>query len=318
MNDIQVIPSESKALGLVDEKAELEELDSLFTDRKAKNTNRTYDAAWRQFQAWCNQRQRESLPADIETIALFLNWLGKSHSLSTVRTYRAALVAIHRDEGLADPTDSKEIKGILKALARRKKNAGERQHQAKGATQDDTLTILNALGDSPKELRAKALLAVARAALARRSELVALTFANYDQIDCMVSLYRQKTGQWSDVALTPGACEALVNWTDWLASNGIDSGALFRSLDRHGGVGESLDPSSVPRIFKWAYSQAGLDPSGISGHSARVGSAQDLIAQGADVAAVAVAGGWTGTAMPVRYGSKVQAQRGAVATMLEV
>ena len=36
----------------------------------------------------------------------------------------------------------------------------------------------------------------------------------------------------------------------WLAGSGIASGRLFRSVRRDGDVGEALDESQVPRIFK--------------------------------------------------------------------
>jgi hypothetical protein len=51
----------------------------------------------------------------------------------------------------------------------------------------------------------------------------------------------------------------------------------------------------------------------ISGHSTRVGAAQDLLALNIDVASVMQAGRWKDTRMPMRYGEKVLAQRGGMA-----
>jgi len=51
----------------------------------------------------------------------------------------------------------------------------------------------------------------------------------------------------------------------------------------------------------------------ISGHSARVGAAQDLLALNIDLSSVMQAGRWRDTRMPVRYGEKVLASRGAMA-----
>lgn len=51
----------------------------------------------------------------------------------------------------------------------------------------------------------------------------------------------------------------------------------------------------------------------ISGHSARVGAAQDLLALNIDMASVMQAGRWKDTRMPMRYGEKVLAQRGGMA-----
>jgi hypothetical protein len=62
-----------------------------------------------------------------------------------------------------------------------------------------------------------------------------------------------------------------------------------------------------------AFIRAGLDPAAISGHSARVGMAQDLVAGGADLPAVMQAGRWKSPTMPARYAERLLAKRGAMA-----
>ena len=64
---------------------------------------------------------------------------------------------------------------------------------------------------------------------------------------------------------------------------------LFHSVGKSGRLGERLDPSQVPRIFKAMAQQAGLPPAaaqGLSWHSARVGAAQDMIAAGIQLPAI--------------------------------
>jgi site-specific recombinase XerD len=51
----------------------------------------------------------------------------------------------------------------------------------------------------------------------------------------------------------------------------------------------------------------------VSGHSLRVGMAQDLVAADMDMASVMQAGGWTTPRMVARYTEKLTARRGAVA-----
>jgi hypothetical protein len=51
----------------------------------------------------------------------------------------------------------------------------------------------------------------------------------------------------------------------------------------------------------------------LSGHSVRVGAAQDLLALNIDLSSVMQAGRWRDTRMPMRYGEKVLASRGAMA-----
>jgi hypothetical protein len=51
----------------------------------------------------------------------------------------------------------------------------------------------------------------------------------------------------------------------------------------------------------------------ISGHSARVRAAQDLLALNMDLPSVMQAGRWRDTRMPMRYEERVLASRGAMA-----
>ena len=100
---------------------------------------------------------------------------------------------------------------------------------------------------------------------------------------------------------------------EWRERSGVCEGRLFRSLNR-GALGERLDASQVPRIFKAMAERAGLPGevvSGISGHSTRVGAAQDMVAGGIAMAAILHAGRWKTTAMVNRYGERLLARRSA-------
>ena len=99
----------------------------------------------------------------------------------------------------------------------------------------------------------------------------------------------------------------------WLEGAGITDGPLFRSVSRGDRVGGALDAGDVARRFKVMAERAGIDPGRVSGHSCRVGMAQDLVASGAELPAVMLAGRWKSPTMPARYAEKLIAGRGAVA-----
>jgi integrase len=76
-----------------------------------------------------------------------------------------------------------------------------------------------------------------------------------------------------------------------------------------------LSREAVSRIVK-ARGAAAIDGRGdFSAHSTRVGTAQDLIAAGADLAGAMNAGGWKSPAMVARYARRLLAQRNAVAQL---
>ena len=104
---------------------------------------------------------------------------------------------------------------------------------------------------------------------------------------------------------------------NWLERNGIGEGRLFRSICR-GVLGEALDPSQIPRIYKAMARRAGLLAGvvqRISGNSPRVGAAQDMVAAGIELPAILQAGRWKSMAMLNRYGERLLAKRSAAAQL---
>ena len=73
-----------------------------------------------------------------------------------------------------------------------------------------------------------------------------------------------------------------------------------------------LSASQIGRRVAQAAQAAGLGD-GYTGHSGRVGMAQDLAAAGAELPALMTAGRWRSPDMPARYTAAQQAGRGAVA-----
>jgi hypothetical protein len=55
----------------------------------------------------------------------------------------------------------------------------------------------------------------------------------------------------------------------------------------------------------------------VSGHSARVGAAQDLVELDIDLAAITQAGGWKSTRMPLQYAEKINAAKSGMARAAE-
>jgi hypothetical protein len=73
----------------------------------------------------------------------------------------------------------------------------------------------------------------------------------------------------------------------------------------------------LPEIFKHRAEAAGIDPTLVSGHSLRVGAAQDLTAAGFGLPAIQQAGRWKSPAMPARYAEKLLPRQGAMAQLAQ-
>jgi hypothetical protein len=75
---------------------------------------------------------------------------------------------------------------------------------------------------------------------------------------------------------------------------------------------QTSSPTYIKRVARWI-GMPGKQVHQVSGHSVRVGAAQDLLALNIDLASVMQAGRWKSSRMPVRYGENVLAARGAIA-----
>jgi integrase len=84
----------------------------------------------------------------------------------------------------------------------------------------------------------------------------------------------------------------------------MNGGLILRGVGHHGAVTESLCVGQIGRIYKRIARQAKLDPeliARISGHSFRVGAAQDLLASGASMPTIMHRGRWTKSDTVMRY-----------------
>ncbi len=169
--------------------------------------------------------------------------------------------------------------------------------------------------------RNRALLAVAYDAMLRRAELVSLQVPDLlgeVRGDGSLLVRRSKTDCEGRGEIVWVGRDTVRLVRVWLGRAGIAEGMLFRSVTKGGRIGERLHPCQVPRIFKAMAREAGLPEGvvgGLSGHSARVGAAQDMVAAGIELPAILHAGRWKSTAMVNRYGERLLAKRSGAAQL---
>ena len=284
----------------------------------SENTERAVRSDLAVYAGWCDGRGLRALPGTAETVAAFVDAMAESRAPATVRRYVASIAVAHRAIGQGRTLKSPPVRLALQRMHRSK---GRRQGQAQGLTWPLRQRLLEAAGDRPIDIRNRALLAVAYDAMLRRAELTALQVTDLLEEmpgDATLLVRRSKTdgeGCGEIVYLAPDTVRLV---RAWLAKAGIPGGRLFRSVHKGGALGEGLDPSQVPRIFKAMADRAGLPETvvqGLSGHSARVGAAQDMIAAGIELPAILQAGRWKSTAMVNRYGERLLARRSGAAQL---
>lgn len=282
----------------------------------AANTERALRADTALYTAWCTEAGLVALPAAADTLAAFVDAQGElGKRPATVRRYLASIAHLHRAAGLESPTAAEAVRLAVKRLGRA---LGSRQDQAQGITQREAQAMLLGAEASVIGRRDAALLLVMRDALLRRSEAVALEVSDVQLAEDgtgTVLIRRSKTDQEGAGSIRLLGPDATLAVREWIAAAGIAEGALFRSVGRNGRARGRLPAGDVPRILKRLAARAGINPERISGHSCRVGMAQDLLAHGCDLAELMQAGGWKSPTMPARYTERLAVRRGAVARL---
>ena len=281
------------------------------------NTLRAQKADGALFQAFCERRGDSFLPADPKTIRAFIEHETKGGKKpATIKRYVATIARVHVAAKLLNPCSSEDVRLALKKMGR---ETSSRQDQAHPLGWKDIKEFIDNAGEGLRADRERAMLCVAYETLARRGELVAFEVKNLD-------FHPDGTGQ---ALIRRGKTDAdgqgraaylsreTVRWLRiWLEHAEISEGAVFRRLVGKGEVGGELNAGSVAPIFKRVAQWIGMPEkvvNQVSGHSTRVGAAQDLAALDIDLAAITQAGGWKSTRMPLQYAEKINAGRSGMA-----
>lgn len=270
----------------------------------APSTMRSYRADVEAFELWCQSHGKTSFPAEVETVCRFLEDQGKTKVPSTVRRRLYAIRKVHRLLRMPDPTHDEDVNLSLRRVRRAK---AVRPRQAKGLTSDFLEMFLAIQPVSPWGLRNRAMLSLGYELLTRRSELVAL---RTDDIilrsdgTLRVLIRRGKADPFGQgrIAFTSSRTAKLV--TDWLDWRGAEVESLFCPIYQGKPINRDLSTTTVKRLIKDGAREAGLEPAecaAFSGHSMRVGAAQDLLTKGFDTAAIMRAGGWKSVNVLARY-----------------
>ncbi len=274
---------------------------------RAPSTERAYAADWRDFSSFALRIGRERLPAEPETVALYVADLRRrARRPATISRKLAAIAVYHRSAGRRSPAEHDVVRAVVRGTRRA---LGVAQRQSTALSLDGLTRVLGAIPDDMRGLRDRALLLVGWAGALRRSEIVALDFSDlrFEEEGLVIKIRRSKTDQdaaGDTVAIAIGSeartcpVEALRRW---LEAAGIKSGLIFRRVRRNGAIGvRALSGYAVAVITATRAQDAGLDGD-FAGHSLRSGFATAAARAGSTERAIMRHGRWTDSASARRY-----------------
>ncbi|PZU19294.1 MAG: integrase [Shinella sp.] len=280
------------------------DLDRLVASSISPRTRRAYRDDLTAFELWLGH----SIPAADHEVAEFIAVMAGQFAPATITRRLASISKAHRAMGLPSPTSSELVRSAMRGVRREQ---GTAQRQAKPLLKEDLIEILDNLPDSmTKGLRDRALLLIGFAGGFRRSELVGLNVEDIEHVrqGVIVTLHRSKTdqeGRGRRIGIPFGrsrhcpvkALEA------WLGASGIDSGPIFRPVNRYGRIDpiQRLSGEGVSIVVKQAVVRIGHDPDQFSGHSLRAGLATSAAMAGVPSWKIRQQTGHSSDAMLARY-----------------
>lgn len=262
----------------------------------SERTRRTYRSAIRQFERWGGK-----LPTDELTLIRYCLDRAKTLNPRSLDIHITAISRWHYYQGLFDPTKTPRVHKTLEGIRR---VHGRPKNKAKALQSEQLRAVIGAIDErplGPRAARDRALLLTGFFGGFRRSELTALSVSDllFETLGAKIVLPRSKTDQTGEgmVRAIPRSAGALCPVTAlerWLELSGIESGPVFRPVNRHGGVlGVALSSSAVSEIVKSCCKAAGIaDWDAYSGHSLRSGMATSASRAGANFANIKRQGGW--------------------------
>jgi integrase len=243
---------------------------------QSEDSTRSYDAGVRHFKL-----HGGAVPATPTMVAEYLACMAGTLAVATLQHRLIAIHRAHTDRGLLSPVMDNLVKRTMQGIRR---TFGTKQRRVTALVKDDLLEMIVHV-DQQMPMRAardKALILIGFAGAFRRSELVGLQCEDMTQYDSGLELLlrRSKTdqegaGRTVFIPYAHGSRCPVKVLKNWLALAGIDSGPLFRRINRHDQVvgSTALTPQSVALIVKAAVRMmAGDDAAAnVAGHSLRAG-----------------------------------------------
>lgn len=239
---------------------------------------RAYREGFAQFHAWCLQHQLAHVPAEPDSVCLYLSARAQAGiHVSTLTKQLAAIRFAHELTDLPSPTNHPLVK---KTMAGIRRVHGSRPRQQKDPLLDQQLLqMLSACPPTLQGARDRAIMALGFAGAFRRGELAALdvsdlTFHADGHLSCL--LRRSKTDQTGKGLIKPilngQRLRPVYHLHSWLEQAGITEGPVFRRIDWADGATEQrLSGQWIARIVQKYADKLGIDPKSIGAHSLRAG-----------------------------------------------
>lgn len=281
---------------------------------KSKNTEESYRQAINHFRNECHGH----LPATAQEIVDYITTCAQHYKVSTIKVRLAGLSRWHKEAGFTDYTKSKEVKEVLRGIAK-VHNKPQRQAtplpfdylQRMVQHQEQLMSNARSAGDLTTYMRCSrdtALLLIGfwrgfRSDELSRIEVQNITVYKGSRMEIFLP-YSKTDREAAGRTFTAFALKMLCPvqaYCRWIEDAGIATGPVFRSIDRWGHVAQTgIAGKSIGPVLNSLAEAAGLEIH-LSTHSLRHGFAKWAADNGWDVHSAMEYVGWKNYENAKRY-----------------
>lgn len=305
-------------------------------DAYSENTFKKLMVVIRSWSAWCAQQEIPALPVvPSHARAYFIHLHETGAASSSIDTHYAMLNMLMRISGLPDLKNSNEVLLALKKIRRRSVMGGEKTGQAVPFRFTDLQIASHILGQSDRiaDLRNRAFLFVAYNTLLRIQEIARIRVKDVSVNDerVILELTHTKTVLTAAGVIKHLSLPASRVLRQWLKVSGLyehPDAVVFSAVRKNGTVTVTEKPMSTPameKIFQdtWRLLGKSDEPANKgryvmwSGHSARVGAAQDMAERDVSMTQIMHEGTWAKPETVMRYLRKLKNKNSAMSDIME-
>lgn len=291
-------------------------LDIYLTAAVRDNTQKSYQSAVRHFEVeWGG-----FLPATSDSVARYLADHADSLAVNTLRQRLAALAQWHVDQGFPDPTKAPVVRKVFRGIQTLHPAQEKRAKPLQLSQLDqvdrwliDAIQTATSSGDTAlasRRMRDRALFLLGFWRGFRGDELTRLRIEHIaitpeEGMTCYLPHTkgdRQLKGGTFKAPMLSRLCPVTA-YLEWIAAARLDSGPVFRPIDRWGHVGDGpLHIDSLVPLLRGILHDAQVDAAELySAHSLRRGFASWATANGWDLKTLMEHVGWKNAQSAMRY-----------------
>lgn len=299
----------------------LQEWNTLFA-KYPENTRRAYMSDIEDYQIFCQRKGFNWLTPDFDAskasyLAYVDELVASDLKRATIDRRLATLSVLYSVVELPNPAKtSKMVADYVRLSLRDKLKA---QKQARPMRIEDLELINDTLPISKlKDVRDLMIVNFAFSALLRGSELSEVEHKHISIRDNALFIPKRKNDQDGEGGYSYLSDKCIELYQKWCSESGQHSGKLFRAMRKGNNVTDRcLLYRDIYDLFKDVYKRCGLDSSGISTHSGRVGSVVSMAEAGLDSFEIQMSGGWSDPKMPARYAKQANMKNAGIAKLMK-